>query len=195
MTKARLEAFTDGVIAILITIMVLELKIPHGGEWSDFLPVVPVLLLYLLSFVFVAIYWVNHHHFFHLVHRVSGPILWANLHLLFWLSLVPFATLWMGESHFAPVPTAAYGGVALFSGVAWLIMARTIVGAHGPGSPVAVAIGSDVKGKLSGVLYALAVPLAFVHVGLSLVIFVLVSAMWLVPDRRVERMSREGGGG
>lgn len=188
MTKARLEAFSDGVIAILITIMVLELKVPHGGSFADFRPSIPVLLLYLMSFVFVAIYWNNHHHLLHLVHRVDGAILWANLHLLFWLSLIPFTTAWMGENHFAAVPTAGYGVVALACGLAWLVLQRVIIRSQGAGSKVAAAVGADWKGKASGLLYSLAIPLAFVHTGLSVAIFVAVSGMWLIPDRRFERM-------
>jgi uncharacterized membrane protein len=191
MPKTRLEAFTDGVIAILITIMVLELKVPHEGTASALLDTVPILLLYLLSFVFVAIYWNNHHHMFHLVHKVNGRILWANLHLLFWLSLVPFTTEWMGESGFEALPTAVYGVVMLACGVAWLVVQRSIIALQGPGSKLAAAIGSDVKGTASAVLYSTAVPLAFVHPAISCVIYAGVALMWLVPDRRFERMAGE----
>ena len=190
MTKTRLEAFSDGVIAILITIMVLELHVPKGHDLEALGHALPKILIYLLSFVFVAIYWNNHHHLFHLVDRVSGSILWANLHLLFWLSLTPFTTAWMGDTHVAPLPTATYGAVALFAGVAWLILQRRIMAAQGPDSRVAAAIGPDRKGKASGALYAAAIPLAFVHPAISVAIYASVSLMWLVPDRRYERASQ-----
>jgi len=186
MSKARLEAFSDGVIAILITIMVLELKVPHGTDRAALEPLLPVFLTYVLSFVFLGIYWNNHHHMFHAVARVSGPILWANLHLLFWLSLVPFVTGWMGENHFAPLPTAVYGAVLLLAGVAYLILQRTIIAHQGPNSVLAAAVGEDVKGRTSALLYAAAIPLAFFHEWIADVIYVLVALMWLVPDRRIE---------
>jgi len=186
MSKARLEAFSDGVIAILITIMVLELKVPHGADRAALEPLLPVFLTYVLSFVFLGIYWNNHHHMFHAVARVSGPILWANLHLLFWLSLVPFVTGWMGENHFAPLPTAVYGAVLLLAGVAYLILQRTIIAHQGPNSVLAAAVGEDVKGRTSALLYAAAIPLAFFHEWIADVIYVLVALMWLVPDRRIE---------
>jgi len=186
MTKARLEAFSDGVIAILITIMVLELKVPHGADRAALEPLLPVFLTYVLSFVFLGIYWNNHHHMFHAVARVSGPILWANLHLLFWLSLVPFVTGWMGENHFAPLPTAVYGAVLLLAGVAYLILQHTIIAHQGPNSVLAAAVGDDMKGRTSAILYAAAIPLAFFHEWISDAIYVFVAVMWLVPDRRIE---------
>jgi uncharacterized membrane protein len=185
-SKGRLEAFSDGVIAILITIMVLELKVPHGAELDVLRPLLPVFLTYVLSFVYLGIYWNNHHHMFQLADRINGRILWANLHLLFWLSLVPFVTGWMGENHFAALPTAAYGVVLFLAGVAYLILQNAIIAQQGPGSRLAAAVGSDVKGKLSAALYALAIPLAFVRESLSDVIYVFVALMWLVPDRRIE---------
>jgi uncharacterized membrane protein len=186
MTKTRLEAFSDGVIAILITIMVLELKVPHGTDLFALQPLLPVFLTYVLSYVYLGIYWNNHHHMFHACERVSGGILWANLHLLFWLSLVPFVTGWMGENHFAPLPTAVYGAVMLMAGLAWTILQAAIIAHEGPGSKLKAAVGRDLKGKLSAALYALAIPLAFVHQWISDAIYVLVALMWLVPDRRIE---------
>ena len=191
MGKARLEAFSDGVIAILITIMVLELKVPHGTDWDALRPVVPVFLVYVLSFVYLGIYWNNHHHMMHGAGRTNGKVLWANLHLLFWLSLVPFVTGWMGENHFAPVPTAAYGGVLLLAGVAYVILQATLVAAQGPDSKLAAAVGRDVKGRLSMALYAVAIPLAFVSRWVAGGIYVLVALVWLVPDRRIEAQLRE----
>jgi uncharacterized membrane protein len=190
MTKTRVEAFSDGVIAILITIMVLELKVPHGTDLAALEPLLPVFLTYVLSFVYLGIYWNNHHHLFHASDQVSGGILWANLHLLFWLSLVPFVTGWMGENHFAPLPTAVYGAVLMLAGVAYLILQGAIITQQGPGSKLAAAVGKDVKGKLSAALYAVAIPLAFVHQWISDAIYVLVALMWLVPDRRIERAIR-----
>jgi uncharacterized membrane protein len=186
MSKGRLEAFSDGVLAILITIMVLELKVPHGADWDALRPLTPVFLAYVLSFVFLGIYWNNHHHMLHTVVRINGTVLWANLHLLFWLSLVPFVTGWMGENHFAPLPTAVYGVVMLLSGVAYKILQTSIVAAQGPGSKLAAAVGHDMKGKLSMGLYALAIPLAFVHHWIADGIYIFVALMWLVPDRRIE---------
>jgi uncharacterized membrane protein len=191
MSKARLEAFSDGVIAILITIMVLELRVPRGTDWQALRPLVPVFLTYVLSFVFLGIYWNNHHHMLHAADRINGKILWANLHLLFWLSLVPFVTGWMGENHFASLPTAVYGGVLLLAGVAYTILQAAIIGAHGPGSKLAAAVGRDLKGKLSAGLYAAAIPLAFVHEWIADGIYVVVALMWLVPDRRIESKLRE----
>jgi uncharacterized membrane protein len=190
MSTTRLEAFSDGVIAILITIMVLELKVPHGTDVAALEPLLPVFLTYVLSFVYLGIYWNNHHHMFHASDHVSGGILWANLHLLFWLSLVPFATGWMGENHFAPLPAAVYGAVLLLAGVAYLILQSTIIARQGPGSKLKAAVGRDVKGKLSAALYLVAIPLAFVHQAISDAIYVLVALMWLVPDRRIERAFR-----
>ena len=187
MTKARLEAFSDGVIAILITIMVLDLKVPHGGDLAALRPVLPVFLTYVLSYVFLGIYWVNHHHLLHATTRVDGRILWANLHLLFWLSLVPFVTGWMGENHFSSVPTALYGVVLLLAAVAYEILQRGIIAAEGRTSRLAAAIGSDRKGKLSLAMYAAAIPLAFVREWAADLLFVGVALIWLVPDRRIER--------
>jgi uncharacterized membrane protein len=188
MSKTRLEAFSDGVIAILITIMVLELKVPEhdGADWHALQPLRPVFLAYVLSFIFVGIYWNNHHHLLHACTKVNGKVLWANLHLLFWLSLVPFVTHWMGRNHNAPLPTAIYGVVLLFAGIAFTILARTLVSLHGPESTLATAFGSDLKGKLSVMLYVLAIPLAFVHQLIADAIYVGVVLMWLVPDRRIE---------
>jgi uncharacterized membrane protein len=187
MPKSRLEAFSDGVIAILITIMVLELKIPHGDDWRALQPLLPVLVTYVLSFVFLGIYWNNHHHMLHAAEQVNGPILWANHHLLFWLSLVPFVTGWMGENHYAPVPTAAYGVVLVMSALAYTLLQQAILSHHGPHSKLAVAVGSDWKGKASLALYAAAIPLAFVSQWISDAIYVGVALIWLVPDRRIER--------
>ncbi len=188
MEKNRMEAFSDGVLAIIITIMVLEMKVPHGRDLSALKSVLPVFLTYVLSFVYVGIYWNNHHHMLHTVRRVSGGILWANLHLLFWLSLFPFATGWMGENHLARTPTAAYGCVLLMAAIAYWILQRTIIARQGPGSLLAAAIGHDWKGKLSPALYAMAIPLAFLSPWISNSIYVLVALMWLIPDRRIERM-------
>jgi len=186
MGKGRLEAFSDGVIAILITIMVLELKTPQGFDLSALRPMIPVLLAYVLSFVVLGIYWNNHHHMFHATDRINGTILWANLHLLFWLSLIPAVTAWIGETRSAPVPTAAYGAVLLMAGVAYYILTRTICRLLGPHSAIAIAVGKDVKGKVSVLLYAAAIPLAFVSRWIADAIYVLVVLMWLVPDRRIE---------
>src|SRR5215204_2475796 len=186
MSKGRLEAFSDGVIAVLITIMVLELKVPHGTGWTTVEPLVPVLMSYVLSFVFLGIYWNNHHHMMHTVDRINGSILWANHHLLFWLSLVPFTTGWMGENHWAPLPTAVYGAVLLMSGVAFLILEKTIIRQQGAHSKLKAAVGKDIKGKLSAGLYIIAIPLAFVHQLIADAIYVGVALMWLVPDRRIE---------
>ena len=186
MKASRLEAFSDGVIAILITIMVLELRVPHGDDWSALAPLVPVFLTYVLSFVFLGIYWNNHHHMLHAAHRINGKILWANLHLLFWLSLVPFITGWMGENHFAALPTATYGLVLLCAAIAYYILQTTIIRAQGPHSTLATALGSDLKGKLSPVFYVVAIPLAFVHQLIADGIYVLVALIWLIPDRRIE---------
>ena len=185
MTKGRLEAFSDGVIAILITIMVLELKVPHSTEWEAMRPLLPVFLSYLLSFVFIGIYWNNHHHMLHMATRINGSILWANHHLLFWLSLVPFATAWMGENHFAPVPTAVYGIVLLMAGIAYLILQTRIIADQGEGSKLRAAVGEDLKGRLSALGYIAAIPLAFVHHWISHGIYVAVALLWLVPDRRI----------
>ena len=186
MSKGRLEAFSDGVIAILITIMVLELKAPEGVDLSALGPMIPVFLAYVLSFIVLGIYWNNHHHMFHATERINGAILWANLHLLFWLSLVPAVTAWIGESSSAPVPTAVYGAVLLMAGVAYYILTRTIVRHLGPHSAIAIAVGKDMKGLVSVVLYVAAIPLAFVSRWAADAIYVAVVLMWLVPDRRIE---------
>ena len=186
MSKSRLEAFSDGVVAILITIMVLELRVPGGAELEALRPLIPVFLTYILSFTFLGIYWNNHHHMLQMTHHINGRVLWANLHLLFGLSLVPFVTGWMGENHFAPVPTAVYGVVLFFAGVAYLILQRTIISHQGERSKLAEAVGRDVKGKLSAVLYLIAIPMAFVHQWISDAIYVLVALIWIVPDRRIE---------
>ena len=194
MPKNRLEAFSDGVLAILITIMVLDLKIPQRTELSALKPVLPVFLSYVLSFTYLAIYWNNHHHLLHTIKQVSGGILWANLHLLFWLSLFPFATAWMGENSFAPTPTAVYGVVLWLAALAWLILQQAIIRHHGRDSVLAAAIGRDWKGKLSAAFYFIAIPVAFANPWISNALFVLVALMWLVPDRRIERalQQREG---
>jgi uncharacterized membrane protein len=184
--RNRLEAFSDGVMAIIITIMVLELKIPHGSGLSDLQPLIPVFFSYVLSFVFVGIYWSNHHHLLHTIHKVNGSILWANMHLLFWLSLIPFVTGWMGENQFQKIPVALYGVVMLMAGLAYFILSRVLVAHHGKESVLAKAVGSDFKGKISVAGYAASVPLAFVWEWLSVGIFLAVAFMWLVPDRRIE---------
>ena len=191
MTSERISAFSDGVIAIIITIMVLELKVPHGADLAALSGLVPVFLTYVLSFIVLGIYWNNHHHMLYLTDRVTGSILWANLHLLFWLSLMPFATGWMGENHFAAVPTALYGAVLLFAGIAYYVLEKTIIRAQGPNSRLEAAVGGDAKGMISVALYALAIPLAFVQQLLSDAIYVLVALMWLIPDRRIEAIFDE----
>jgi TMEM175 potassium channel family protein len=186
MGTTRLEAFSDGVIAIIITIMVLELKVPEGSDWAALRHASHKVLPYVLSFVFVGIYWNNHHHMLHVCDRVNGKVLWANLHLLFWLSLVPFTTDWIGEHPNAPLPAAIYGTVLLFAGVAYLILERMLIGVHGPDSRLSNAIGDEMKGRLSAILYAAAIPLAFVNAWIAHAIYVGVALMWLVPDRRIE---------
>ena len=186
MGKGRLEAFSDGVIAIIITIMVLELKVPHGTELAALQPLIPVFLSYVLSFVYVGIYWNNHHHLFHAATRVDGRILWANLHLLFWLSLIPFVTGWMGENHFEPVPVALYGGVLMMCGLAYALLAHALVRHEGRASPLALALGKDRKGIASVVLYALAIPLSLLHAWLGFAVYVAVAVLWFIPDRRIE---------
>jgi len=188
MDTGRLEAFSDGVLAIIITIMVLELKVPHGANLPALWPLLPVFMSYVLSFVYLGIYWNNHHHMLKVTSRVSGSILWANLHLLFWLSLVPFVTGWMGENNFAPAPTALYGVVLLVAAIAYWILQRVIMAEEGETSVLATAIGGDLKGKLSPVLYAIAIPAAFVHEWISGGLYVLVALIWLIPDRRIERV-------
>ena len=186
MKTTRLEAFSDAVVAIIMTIMVLELRIPHGADVAALQPLLPVFLTYVLSFVYVGIYWNNHHHLLHATKSVNGQILWANLHLLFWLSLIPFGTGWMGENHFASLPTAVYGVVLLMASIAYTILVRVILAVEGPNSSIAVAVGKDVKGKLSTLLYVFAIPLAFVHQAIADAIYVSVALVWLVPDRRIE---------
>jgi uncharacterized membrane protein len=192
MGKDRLAAFSDGVIAIIITIMVLELKVPHGADWATLRGVAPNFVSYVLSFVYLAIYWNNHHHLLHTVTRVDGLILWANSHLLFWLSLVPAATGWMGENFLAPLPTAVYGVSLLMPAIAYYLLEKAIVHQQGRHSVLASALGRDVKGKISPLLYAAAVVLAFVDAWLSIAIYGLVAVMWLIPDRRIEKVLREG---
>ncbi len=191
MRKNRLEAFSDGVIAIIITIMVLEMKVPHGAGLNVLVPVVPVFLCYLLSFVYLGIYWNNHHHMLHTCEKVTGPILWANLHLLFWLSLIPFATGWMGENHFAAAPSALYGVVLLLAAIAYWILQQRIIASQGPGSILKKAVRGDWKGKLSPILYAVAIPLSFSWRWGSLGLYVLVALLWLIPDRRIESVLRD----
>jgi uncharacterized membrane protein len=196
MHRGRLEAFSDGVIAILITIMVLELRPPQGSDWRALQPIVPTLFLYVLSFVFVGIYWNNHHHMMHTVERVNGKILWANLHLLFWLSLVPFVTSWTGQNGFAPLPTALYGVVFIMAAVAYTILQQCIIKLQGPDSKLAAAIGSDVKGKISLLLYAVGIPVAyFGHPRIAASLYVLVALLWFAPDPRIETRLDSGNRG
>ncbi|HXY41295.1 MAG TPA: TMEM175 family protein [Vicinamibacteria bacterium] len=192
MSKGRMEAFSDGVVAILITIMVLELKVPAGPTFEALRPLLPTFLAYLLSFVFLGIYWNNHHHLLQATRHVSGAVLWANLHLLFWLSLTPFVTAWMGQ-HFAPLPVALYGAVMLLAGAAYLILSRALVALHGQESPLARALGSDLKGNVSVLLYAAAIALAFRSPRLSCALYVVVAVVWLLPDPRIERELRRSG--
>lgn len=188
MNKERLTAFSDGVIAVIITILVLELKVPHGSTLAALRPLLPVFLSYVLSFVYIGIYWNNHHHLFAVTERVNGAVLWANLHLLFWLSLVPFVTVWLGENRLAPVPTAVYGLVLLGAGLAYWLLQGQIIALQGKQSTLAAAIGPDIKGRLSPALYLFAVVLAFVHPWIADGLYVVVALMWLVPDRRIERV-------
>jgi uncharacterized membrane protein len=190
MRTGRLEAFSDGVIAIIITIMVLEMKAPHGDSLNDLLPVLPVFLSYVLSFVYVGIYWNNHHHLLHATTTVTAAILWANLHLLFWLSLMPFVTGWMGENHFAAVPTALYGAVLAAAGIAYYVLEHTIIRSQRPDSRLEAAVGGDVKGKISIVLYLLGIASAFIHQFLADAFYVAVALMWLIPDKRIEQRLR-----
>jgi uncharacterized membrane protein len=192
MSKGRLEAFSDGVLAIIITIMVLELKVPHATELTALKPLLPIFLTYILSFIYLGIYWNNHHHMFHATKHVNGGILWANLHLLFWLSLFPFATGWMGENHVSATPTAAYGFVLLMAAIAYYILERAIIARQGRDSLLAAAVGADWKGKLSPVLYLIAIPLSFVNPWIASSIYVFVALLWLVPDPRIERALAKG---
>jgi len=187
----RLEAFSDGVIAIIITIMVLELKVPHGAELDALRPLFPVFISYVLSFVFIGIYWNNHHHMLHAAGKVNGRILWANLHLLFWLSLIPFVTGWMGENHFAALPVALYGAVLLMAGLAYFVLARALAAHHGSDSKLAMALGKDIKGIASLVIYAAAIPLSFVNPWIAFALYVVVAIIWFIPDRRIERVIAE----
>jgi len=188
MRTTRLEAFSDGVLAIIITIMVLELRVPHSADLAGLRPVAPAFLSYVLSFVYIGIYWNNHHHMLHVCTRVTGGILWANLHLLFWLSLIPFVTAWMGENRFAPVPTAAYGALLFLAAVAYGILQRVIIKTQGSESLLARAVGHDIKGKLSPLMYLLAIPAAFVHQAIAGALYVAVALVWLYPDQRIERI-------
>ena len=187
MSKGRMEAFSDGVLAIVITIMVLEMKIPHGGNLADLAALTPVFISYVLSFVYVGIYWNNHHHMLHATQHVNGTILWANLHVLFWLSLIPFVTGWMGENHFPAWPVAMYGVVLMLCAIAYYILYRVLIRHHGPNSALASAVGIDRKGQTSIILYAVAIPLSFINQWLALSLYVLVALMWFIPDRRVEK--------
>ena len=187
MEKGRLTAFSDGVIAIIITIMVLELKVPHADNLAALRPLIPVFISYILSFIYLGIYWNNHHHLFQAAQYVNGRVLWANLHLLFWLSLIPFVTTWMGENYFTAVPVAFYGGVMLFAAIAYSILTVTLIAHHGKDSTIATAIGRDFKGKVSLAIYAIAIPLVFANSSLAFSLYVLVAIIWLIPDRRIER--------
>ena len=188
MGKGRLEAFSDGVIAVIITIMVLEMKVPHGADPTALSPLVPIFVSYVLSYVYVGIYWNNHHHMLHAVKTVNGPILWANLHLLFWLSLIPFVTGWMGENHFAEIPVATYGGVLLMSALAYYLLSRCLIAHDGRESTLGSAVRRDFKGRISVVIYVAAIALAFVNRWLALGLYAFVALIWFVPDRRIERM-------
>lgn len=187
MSKSRLEAFSDGVIAIIITVMVLELRTPQGGNPSALRPLAPIFLSYVLSFVNLGIYWSNHHHLLQAAEHVNGRVLWANLHLLFWLSLFPFSTAWMGENNFATWPVALYGSILLLAGIAYFILVRSLLACHAPDSRLAAALGSDFKGKLSLIIYLVAIPLAFLSAWAACGIYMLVSAIWLIPDPRIEK--------
>jgi len=187
MTKGRLEAFSDGVFAIIITIMVLELKVPHDEQLSSLQPLIPVFISYVLSFIYIAIYWNNHHHMLHAANHINGKILWANVHLLFWLSLFPFVTGWMGENHFGKWPVASYGLIAFMAGFAYYILARLLVKLHGKESILGIAIGKDWKGKISLVIYAAGIGLSFLNSWLGLAMYVLVAALWFIPDKRIEK--------
>jgi uncharacterized membrane protein len=191
MSTTRLEAFSDAVIAIILTIMVLEFKIPHSTELTALVPLLPVFLTYVLSFIYIAIYWNNHHHMLHATHHVTGGVLWANMHLLFWLSLIPFVTGWMGENHFTTIPTALYGFVLLMSAVAYWMLQQTILRVHGDHSLLQQAIGRDIKGKISPLLYAIAIGMALVYEPISAAFYTAVALMWLIPDRRIEKALRQ----
>jgi uncharacterized membrane protein len=188
MGKGRLEAFSDGVMAIIITIMVLEMKVPHGNTLADLKPLAPVFISYILSFINIGIYWNNHHHLMHAVHKIDGKVMWANNHLLFWLSLMPFASGWMGENHFAALPTALLGIDLCMAGIAYYLLAHCLVSIHGKDSVIGKALGKDIKGKLSVVIYAIAVPLAWISGWISLTLYGVVAIMWLIPDKRIENI-------
>lgn len=190
MNRTRLEAFSDGVLAIIITIMVLEIKVPHGNDFAALQPLIPVVISYILSFIYIGIYWNNHHHMMHTVKHVSGSILWANLHLLFWLSLVPFTTGWIGENHFAPIPMAVYGIVLLMAAIAYFVLQNQIIRSQGERSLLARAIGSDIKGKMSPILYLLGIGSSFISEWISGSFYVLVALIWLIPDKRIEIILR-----
>lgn len=187
MGKGRLEAFSDGVLAIIITIMVLEIKVPHGNLLEDLLPLLPVLMSYVLSFIYIGIYWNNHHHLMHAVHKVTGAVLWSNIHLLFWLSLVPFATAWMGENHFSKWPVILYGFILLMAGVAYYILAHCLTSVHGKDSLLAAAIGKDQKGIASVILYIIGIACSFINPWLGFSLYVVVAIIWFIPDRRIEK--------
>ncbi|HXL56439.1 MAG TPA: TMEM175 family protein, partial [Chitinophagaceae bacterium] len=187
MGKGRVEAFSDGVIAIIITVMLLEIKVPHGDKLLSLKPLIPVFISYILSFIYLGIYWSNHHHMMHSVQHVNGKVLWANIHLLFWLSLIPFATGWMGENNFTRWPVVLYGTILLMSGVAYYILEQTLIGLHGKNSTIASAVGSDKKGKLSVVIYAVAIALSFINPWIGMALYTVVAAMWIIPDKRIEK--------
>jgi uncharacterized membrane protein len=192
MDKGRLEAFSDGVLAIIITIMVLEMRVPHGEDWAALTPLIPVFISYVLSFVYLGIYWNNHHHMLHAARRVDGSVLWANLHLLFWLSLVPFVTAWMGENHFAPTPVALYGIDLTAAAIAYFILQKRLIAVNGNDSPIALAIGRhDLKGTISPIIYLAAIVLSFFYAPAALGLYFVVAVIWLVPDRRMERVVSE----
>ena len=193
MSKSRMETFSDAVLAIIITIMVLEIEIPHGADLTALRPLIPVFVSYALSFLYLGIYWSNHHHMLYVTHQVNGAILWGNLHLLFWLSLVPFVTGWMGENAFAPAPTAAYGVILLLAGIAYLLLQHAILRQEGPDSTLAVAVGRDRKGKISLLLYAIGIPVAFLYSWMAGALYLVGALMWLVPDRRIERTLSHAG--
>jgi len=193
MKKGRIEAFSDAVVAIILTIMVLELKVPHEASFEGLKPLIPIFLSYVLSFIYVGIYWNNHHHMFMVVKKVNGAVLWANMHLLFWLSMVPFTTAWMGENHFAAAPVALYGFVLLMNGIAYYILVNSLIKHHGEESVLKKAIGSDIKGKLSVVVYAIAIPCAFFNVWIAGSLYILIALVWLIPDLRIEKIIHEEG--
>lgn len=187
MGKGRLEAFSDGVLAIIITIMVLEMKVPHGNSLSDLKPLIPVFISYLLSFIYIGIYWNNHHHMLHAAHKVTGTVLWTNTHLLFWLSLVPFVTAWMGENHFSRWPVVLYGIILFMASIAYYFLAHCLSGVHGKDSTLAKALGSDRKGIISSVIYVIGIGLSFIHPYLGFAMYVVVACIWFIPDRRIEK--------